>query len=132
MRKNNVAERGRNRNIKKALLSWGGLFVMLAILYFLGKASFDVYTKSKVAAERRMAYMSELASLEERRRSLEVELSRLQTERGMEEEIRSRFQVGRPGEEAVIIIDEEVGEDEDSSDETSEENKSWWQRLFGR
>ena len=57
---------------------------------------------------------------------LEEEIERLSTERGVEEEIRSKFDVARAGEQVLVIVD---AKEEDVLLE-SEEEVSAWQRFL--
>lgn len=46
-----------------------------------------------------------LVGLEDRKSVLEEEIGRLETDRGIEEEIREKFEVAQEGERVVVIVD---------------------------
>lgn len=48
-----------------------------------------------------------LANLKNKQAGLEKEIARLETDRGVEEELRRRFQVVRPGEQVLVIVDKD-------------------------
>ncbi len=50
----------------------------------------------------------EVEDLKNRKSELEATVKRLQTEAGIEEEIRSKFPVQKPGENAVMIVEGEA------------------------
>lgn len=76
------------------------------MVFVLFRAASSVYDKSQLAKDRRNAALAELANLESREKDLESVVQSLNTDRGLEEEIRKRFRVAKPGEEAIILIEE--------------------------
>ena len=52
-----------------------------------------------------------LVASESRRLELDSEIKRLQSESGAEEEIRKNFNVGKPGEKILMIVDKEAKDD---------------------
>ena len=87
---------------------------------------FSMYKKERDTRLRRIEQRGVLNELEGREESLREEIERLSTQRGIEEEVRSKFEVGREGEEVIIIVDnpeaENVGE--------KYTKKTFWQRIF--
>ena len=70
--------------------------------------------------------MGELSSLEQRDKELSSRIDRLKTDRGLEEEIRKKFNVAKDGEGVVII----VPKSSTSSDENDDDGKfGFWNRL---
>jgi len=71
----------------------------------------------------------ELARLTERAAVLEADVAHLLSERGIEEEIRDRYQVAKEGEHVVVILDDTSG---GAATQTPEENtesidgRPWW------
>lgn len=95
------------RRLKKIFLS-RPVFFLLAVLVFLSSASvYKVYKKSREAVLRNRAVENELSELEKKRDELGANIRWLQTEEGKEEELRKKFQVGKEGEEYMVIIDQE-------------------------
>jgi len=96
-------------------------------------SSFSVYERYKVANEmqaRLDARIAELHALEERAQLLEAKVDYLQNERGIEEELRIRFDVAKEGEEVVILLDSRR-DTKSTEEEVDIQNtkKSFWQ-LF--
>lgn len=96
------------RKIRKIIYSnwsFAFLFVILMILVF---SSAKVYVKSRNAALRNKEVKESLVASENRQTELDSETERLQSESGAEEEIRKKFNVGKPGEKILMIIDKEA------------------------
>lgn len=74
---------------------------------FLSYASVKVYLRSRKAAEVNKMANQEMAALENKKIEMEALINRLKTESGAEEEIRNKFMLKKPGENMVVIVDEE-------------------------
>lgn len=78
--------------------------------------SFSVYHRYTVAEEMKHKLNvreDELHELEQRAEVLESKVQYLRDERGIEEELRNRFDVVKDGEQVIILVDEpQGGEDE--------------------
>ena len=57
---------------------------------------------------------------------LESEINRLKTDNGIEEEIRSKFNVAKPGETVVTVINSAT----DTLTDNDTSNKSFWVSFF--
>lgn len=95
------------RRFKKFLYSKFSVFILIVVFLFMGKAVFNAYQKYAVSSEGKQSVLEEVHEITERKEFLEEELSRLQSERGVEEELRKKFQIAKPGEQVIIIVGEE-------------------------
>ncbi len=96
---------------KRRLKSWiyskpmvAGLLLIAVLL------SISVYGRFKVEREmagKRDELAGELEALKQHAATLESEVTRLKSERGIEEEIRDRYEVSKRGEQVVLIVGEE-------------------------
>lgn len=93
------------RLLRTILFGRVGIVVFGIIVAVLANATWSVYQKSQFARESRDRAAQELEKLEEREASLAEEMERLATERGIEEELRHKFDVGREGERLVVLVD---------------------------
>lgn len=97
---------------KKSLLSWCySPWVLAALAVFcalLAVSVYERYTIEREMAGRRAAAEADVAALEERKAALEERVEYLSHERGIEAEMRRNFDVAKPGEEVVIILDNET------------------------
>ena len=92
------------RQLNKVIYSKVTFFVLLVLVFFMGKATYGIYKKTTISASNYAAVEKGYQNLKTRKDMLESEIDRLQTERGVEEEIRSRFSVAKPGETVVTIV----------------------------
>ncbi|HJL55583.1 MAG TPA: hypothetical protein QGF60_00005, partial [Candidatus Paceibacterota bacterium] len=74
------------------------LIILAIIVVWLFFAVFDMYKKERDTGLKSAEQREILNELEERETALQDEINRLSTEKGIEEEIRSKFEVGREGE----------------------------------
>ncbi len=93
---------------RRILYSWPILIILFIILGFLVRASWRVYgnwsESREMARLALLRYQNDKARLE----MLQREVTRLGTKRGVEEELRRKFPVSLPGEEVVIIVDDQA------------------------
>lgn len=85
-------------------------FVLLVVAIVLFNSVWDVYKKNSVARINSEEAIKTLEALKKKKEGLEKEISKLSTERGVEEELRRRFQVVRPGEEVIVIVEKQERE----------------------
>lgn len=64
-------------------------------------------------AARKEEQEEELEALQQRAQALEANVDHLMDERGIEEELRNRFDVAKEGEQVVIILDDEDASNSD-------------------
>ena len=84
------------------------------------------YQKEYDTRERWGGRAAVLDELKDRESGLQLEINRLETEKGIEAEIRSKFEVARSGENVIVIV--EPPEEEAT---VIPEKKSLWRRIFG-
>ncbi len=97
----------------------GGLFFLLLIV---ANSTWHVYQKQREAAREYTLQAEVLSNLEMRNDSLQQKLSALETDRGVEEELRERFSVAKPGEEVIVLVDAK----KTAADANAEPHTSIW------
>lgn len=114
------------RKLKRILYSKITLIILAIIVILLFRSVWGMYEKERNTRILRAKQTQELNELKGREEALRAEIERLSTEQGVEEEIRSKFDVGKDGEEVIVIIDDS------KKDETEQKitPKSFWQKLF--
>ena len=113
------------RRIKNIIYSKAFFVFLLILTVFLGRSTYDIYEKSKLSYDNYIRVKRNYDDLVSRKAMLESEITRLKTDGGIEEEIRSKFSVGRPGETVVTIIDI----DSSSTSESVPDN-GFWSKLW--
>lgn len=96
-------ERKKLRKILYAKATLGVLFVAFIVV---ARGAWRMYQKASIARAERAEAEQSLADLAERAGGLKESITRLKSARGVEEEIRQKFTVVRPGEEVVVVVDE--------------------------
>ena len=96
----------RKRKIKKTLYSKGVLLILLLLLVLVGRATFGIYIKEQGSKQSLDLAKNELAALQAREGKLKEDITRLNTPEGIEAQIREQFQVAKPGERMIVLVDE--------------------------
>lgn len=93
---------------KRKIRSWLYSKVVIGVLFLLsGLISVSAYNRYEVSNEMRgklEAKDKELQELQQRAQLLEAKVDYLDNERGIEEELRNRFDVAKEGEQVVILL----------------------------
>jgi len=81
------------------------IVLLFLVFLFLSYYMVKLYFKNRNAVSKRDETRKELVDLEQRNAGLEKDVNKLNTESGMEQEIREKFNVQKPGERTLIIVD---------------------------
>lgn len=95
------------RRLRKWLHSKPFLLFMLLPIGFMMYAAHNAYEVERATNERRIELLADLNRLEGRTAILERDIARLEDPRDIEAALRQRYQVGREGEEVIILVEEE-------------------------
>lgn len=93
------------RRIKHFLYSWPFIILLGVILVIFFRAAWGAYLderETQIVKQQRVVYLDEL---KDREASIQTEIDRLNTSRGVEEEIRQKFEVAKEGEGVIVIVD---------------------------
>lgn len=117
------------KNKKNIFYTIPTLVLFFVLIFFVGKAALNTYGKMRESSIRRSQAEAELAELENRYEELNKKVEYLGTEKGIEEEIRTKFNVAREGEKVFVI----VGDDKDGVHEVEEKKGVFgriWDKIF--
>jgi hypothetical protein len=112
------------RKIRRVIYSKVFIAAVFIATIFLGMSVYERYSMEREMAAKLDDRARELRVLEERALLLESKVEHLKNERGIEEELRTRFDVAREGEQVVIIIDDAEQKKAENHTENTEENES--------
>ena len=101
-----MAEFYARRKFKKLLYSKFTVVFLLVPIAFMANAAFNAWEKKENTEANLAAVTAELDDLQAREESIKSELERLDTPHGLEEEIRGKFELGREGEQMVVMVDD--------------------------
>ena len=110
------------KSFKRMVFRLGLVIVFGILVFFIARATWNIYEKNSVARKERNESREELKNLEERHTQISSDLEKLKTDRGLEEEIRSKFQVSKPGEHTIVLLDPK-------KEEEIEVKKNLWERI---
>jgi len=111
------------RTICNSRITQGVLVVVvLAMLW----NAFERYTIADAMGDRRALVEQEAAQLELRKAALETEVEYLRDERGIESAMRRQFDIALPGEEVVVILEDQSIEVIQPLATTTTEAAGWW------
>ena len=102
--------RTRENTQKRFIYSWIFLVILFIILFFLGRSAFASFGKKRNADKERIKFQEKMETLEDAKLELESRINNLKTDRGLEEELRKRFNVVREGETMIRLIEEDPQE----------------------
>jgi len=114
------------RRIKRILYSKPAIVILLVLILLLANAVWGVYEKARGTGIKKAEIKRELDELAKRREELKREIDRLSTVRGIESELRSKFNVARAGEGVIVIV--ESGENEDEVKQTADTR--FWSKFL--
>jgi cell division protein FtsB len=118
------------RKIRRVVFSKFFIAFLFIIAIVIGRSVYERYTVAKEMATRLQTRTEELDALKTRALLLESKVEHLKNERGIEEELRSRFDVVKDGEQVVVILDDEDKDEVNALPEaTTTEEKSFF-RMF--
>ena len=101
-----------------------GILGVLAVIMLLN--AFERYTIADMMSGRRELVEMEAAALKSQKEALESQVQYLRDERGLEAEMRRQFDIALPGEEVVVILEDEEEVVEVQPVEQLPEDDGWW------
>jgi cell division protein FtsB len=96
------------RQLKSRLYSRTAVTMLLLCVLLLCKGVFGLYVKSKESATARDAAQARLTELTNRKEVIAREIQNLSQSQGVDREVREKFNVVKPGEKVVLIMDDEL------------------------
>ncbi len=103
-------------NIRKILYSKVSLILLIFIIIILLLQLFGVYNKHQISKSNLAKTTTNLNIVKEKEEYLKNEIERLESKRGIEEEIREKYGFVKPGEEIIVILNQQ--DDLDQNDKT--------------
>jgi cell division protein FtsB len=114
------------KQFKKIIYSKIFFVIFIILIFFLGRATYNIYNKSKLSYDNYIIVKRDYENLKDRKGMLVSEINRLKTDSGIEEEIRDKFNVAKPGETVVTVISSSS-----VSADINDSNKGFWSGLWG-
>jgi len=89
--------------LRRIVYSKGMVLALLVLLFLFAEGAWGMYKKQAEATAKENISVDTLSALKAREEGLVKDINRLKSERGVEEEIRSRFMVAKEGENVMIV-----------------------------
>ena len=100
------------RKIRGIVYSWISVVILFTLALFMSMSAYGRFAVERETNQKLEVRESDLEALRERAAALEAKVEHLKNDRGLEEELRKRFDIAREGEQIVIIIDDETEDTE--------------------
>ncbi|MFZ2593942.1 MAG: septum formation initiator family protein [Minisyncoccia bacterium] len=91
--------------VYRRIFSLPALLLLATFCIVVTQGTFSLYKKNRQVAEQLQNSERDLHILKERRNELKNQIDHLSTEKGQEIEARRKFDLGRPGEKMIIIVE---------------------------
>lgn len=112
----------------RLLLRRTALLALFLMFLATVQGAWFAFEKERETDARRTDAEAELGHLKERYAELESKVGRLKTNQGVEEELRKQFNMGKPGEQLIIVVNPEAEE----PGPVIQDSRPWWERLFNQ
>ncbi len=106
---------------RKMFFSLPVLLFFLAVCVFFSVSLLKIYKKSRNAVLSNESVIEEIGKIEKREKDLSASINQLRGGFGAEKELREKFNVKKPGEEFVVIIDNSKKGEEDTDKEKKDQ-----------
>ena len=113
----------REHILKRLLFSPIGIAFSLIVLVVIVKANYSLYIRNDAARENRETLVRELHAMENRKARLTATLGRIGTDKGEEIALREQYDMGREGENMLVVTDL------DSGGPSEDETRTLWQTI---
>lgn len=102
------------RKLKRRLYSWPIIALLALPVGYSVFVAWHAYLRERVAHANMLAAVAELERLKEREVTLGKEIDRLSSNRGVEQELRDKYEIGKPGERMIVLVNKEKEQKESS------------------
>ena len=102
------------------------LAVLLVILALAVRGVWDIYEKERESQALRNEAQAQLSDLQKREVDLRGDLQGLKTERGREETLRTQYNLAKPGEGLIVIVEPQSSPPPPPEQNWFEKAFSWW------
>jgi len=100
--------RNRTRSLKRPFYhSWFFLVPLALIFGLFVRSAYASFVKKRNADIQQEQYQERFDTLEQKKADLKAKIEKLETDRGKEDELRTRFNIVKEGETVIRIIEEE-------------------------
>lgn len=106
------------------------LIVLFFVLVVFSYNMVELFKKERETENTKSLMLDKMNKLQEREQSLNASIEKLKTEKGTEDVIREKYQVVKPGEKMLIIVDPDDRDDIASELPKEHGFVNWFKNLF--
>lgn len=106
------------------------LFLLFCFFILFGYNIISLINKERDTSYKKELILNEINDLKEKEVTLNENIAKLKTEEGQEEVIREKYQVAKPGEKMVVIVDEDRNQSSEMKDKDNHSFWNWLKNLF--
>jgi len=114
--------------VKKVVYSAPVLILLVFVVGVFVRGAWRAIERQRGSSEMVRELQTKANQLEDRQTELEGKIERLKTEEGIEEELKSKYNVSAEGEQFIVFVDFKENQDV-SSTSPSVWYKKWWNGL---
>ena len=108
------------------LLGRRALLLLFFVVFLAAlRGTWDVYWKERTTRQDRRQAEQSLTELKARESKLATKVAQLKTDQGVEAELREQYDVGKPGEQLIVLVDPTT----DASSTGATQGRHWWSWL---
>ena len=96
------------RKRKEKLYSFWSVLALFIVFLFLVRGVWNIYQKEKESANLDSDSRAKLESLNSQADQLNSNISKLSTDAGIDEELRQKYGVVKPGEEMIVVVPQDA------------------------
>jgi len=119
----NFYQKRKLRSILNSRITRAVLAVLAGLMLW---NAYERYVIADMMSDRRVLIEQEAALLQSQKAELEAQVQYLRDDRGIEAAMRRQFDIALPGEEVVVILEDEDSESEIQPLQAQVESTSWW------
>ena len=112
---------------------WHSPLTLVVLFLFLIVFAYNLIgliDKDRETVEKKSLMLDEIDSLKKREVMLNNDINKLNTDEGVEDTIREKYQVAKPGEKMVIIVDDKKDDTEVQQIKSDHSFWGWVKNLF--
>lgn len=114
------------KQAKRVLFSIPSLLIMAVLTVVVAVAAWNMYQTHEDTQARVQRLQAERSELASRKQAAQSAAAQISTQRGLEEEIREKFSVAKPGERVIVLNDAE----RQAASSSQPTDRGWWQRVL--
>lgn len=113
------------RKIRSVAYNKVTLIILFLLILVMAHSTWTIYKKEQTSKEMKDISLQNVEELRARSEDLKSKVDTLKTNTGIEEEIRSKFNVTKDNESMVVVVDDETG-----TTSTTTLRVSFWQKIL--